>query len=430
MPISPVMPTTMPDDDPQGSTDVDAPQVPEDDGSGSGQVIGGEDSEDQTGSLAAGSSFVAPKRASYADKYGPILSAFDQKIAATQTALKAAQQTQTIAKQHAALASQRHAIALKAATESNSVGGGSTLAQGQPKQPQGALSLPGNNQPSHDEILHSFDDKHFEEANAEYKKKTGKSADELYDMAVEKGKIPPTDEKLTKRQKSHLFIKFGLEMLKNSQQGIATAIGNAGSATLDEYDQMKAAPAAADAAEEERVGKIRMDQAKNAGETERTRITQSGEDSRAEKERQNRLDVANIGAKAKETTASEKPAKENPTYTNADGYLMERLPNGKSRHVTEIGPDGKDVWARPQKTKEDSDREDDKADRAKEAKSKRVGAAEDVIRKDPLGARIKDPVTGKYRAMTDDEIHEKAVKKIESDDAAVSGKKKNAFADL
>lgn len=401
-------------DDESGSGDVsqEDSSAPQPGGSGDPGTIASGSPEPGGGGYEgdALSGAYGRKKLSYANKYGPVLAAFDSKINATQQAQAAAAQTQTLAEQHARLASQRHAVAVQALSDPN-VDQPTTLGEGQ-QAPGAGSQLPGN-QPgtSLKDHLSTYEDSHFDEANKAHKAKTGKSADEMYDDLVSKGFVEPPDLDLTKREKSELFIHFGLSMLANRRKGFLESAGEAGQSTLDQAGQMKDKDKQAAYADYQRRQTLGIDQAKNRGETERADITQTGENTRSAADRASREGIAKMeeeGRNKREKAGVEKEDK--PTqFVDDKGFLRVRRGNKSAPVLDETGNPVK-----AQRSAEDQAKLDEQNRKSGEARQEKILKVVEGMKKDILGSMVKDATTGKRRPMTEQEMTEVATKRVDA----------------
>lgn len=74
-------------------------------------------------------------------------------------------------------------------------------------------------------------------------KRGNQTIDSAYDDLVKQlGAPPDKNRKLSRKEKGMLLMEFGLKMLANSKKGLATAAGEAGSQTLNSYQDMKEGP--------------------------------------------------------------------------------------------------------------------------------------------------------------------------------------------
>jgi len=91
---------------------------------------------------------------------------------------------------------------------------------------------------------------HWDEANANLKANTGKTAHEMYDELEKKGLVLPSSADLTNKQKGELFLKFGMNLMKAHQPASIALrsqwkapnpmgeIGAAASETMADYDKI------------------------------------------------------------------------------------------------------------------------------------------------------------------------------------------------
>jgi hypothetical protein len=139
----------------------------------------------------------------------------------------------------------------------------------------------------------------------------GTNLREMYEKALQQGMQAPPPEKMTNQKMGIYIMKFGLHMMSAAGRGanVAEAMGDAGSATLQEYgaDQDKAAAMAAEQKKtalmqagemlrqqdsEEGMNTRQADsQAFQAGESGKTRDFESGE---KQKDRQNARDLEDV----------------------------------------------------------------------------------------------------------------------------------------
>ena len=215
-----------------------------------------------------------PSATSYAGVHGPALAALDAKLKATAVAnasLKGQQlaitaQRELIGKQQQTdqaaleLATQKHALEVQ-----NSPAGALSMSSGQaPTSPTGALSnIGGPAAANEDWKTHAanfdadqhlkdanYTQAHWDEANANLKANTGKTAHEMYDELEKKGLVLPSSADLTNKQKGELFLKFGMNLMKAHQPASIALrsqwkapnpmgeIGAAGAETMADYDKI------------------------------------------------------------------------------------------------------------------------------------------------------------------------------------------------
>jgi hypothetical protein len=362
---------------------------------------------------------------SYADIHGPTLEALDAKLNATAKAnqsLAAQQQVLTkqrealgqqaaLDKQTATLAAQRHAVAASQTPE----GAFALAASQQGPQGQGVFSAPPGMSPTgaragtqawqqhlqgFDPDQHlkdmNYDQSHWDEANAELKKNTGKTAHEMYDELENRGLVLPSDAKLTDRQKGELFLKFGMRMLQQQHAGLVRPdqwvapnagrdFAKAAEGTLGDYDEIlnQQRQGVLQAYQEkqkiglEAAGKqatLEDTQAKEGAATTRERETQAAATSRTADTNKARMYNADQRRAGEENSAraraADKPDASQIIQKDDGTYLSVDKVTGKGRPVTQ---DGQPVTGAKETDKDKSkDRADAADQRAYEAEEERA----------------------------------------------------------
>jgi hypothetical protein len=231
---------------------------------------GNEDDQDANSTQGEGDT-------SYQGVHGPALAALDDKLKATAQANASLKDQQlAITKQRAIigqqqqtdnaalqLATQRHALAVT----NSPAAGALSMSSGAPNtalMPPGAGALPNSAAAGADDwkqhtagwdydkhvTQQNFTQDHWDQANADMKAHTGKTAHEMYDELENKGLVLPTSANLTNRQKGELFAKFGMDLLQQQHATVVkrgagftpanpmAEIAKAGSDTMGNYDQI------------------------------------------------------------------------------------------------------------------------------------------------------------------------------------------------
>lgn len=360
-----------------------------------------------TGAIPSITGAQDPARAAYETQAGPVLDAFDQRLAAQKANLAAAQKAQAAAQAAATTAAARHVTAVHALQAQ----------QAQQNAPQGAFTPPAL---SLSDYLKQHGDDDFEAASQEAAKQNGGlTADQMYDKLIDNKYIQPADQPLSRRQKGEALTHIGLEMLRQSTsrnrwtQNPVGAFGAAGEAGLKDIqqDQQENMQKAANDAHEDylRSQNIGLAQANAKSKQEADEQAQAGENARnaatskrdlLEKEYDEQeadaRERAELAARAADRRASIKAASagKTETFTDENGQIRQ-LGTGKILSVDEHGNPIK-----VQRSQEDVEKQAATREKARDDFEKSWGASYD--KGHPQIAGLPDPVADAARQKAHD----------------------------
>jgi hypothetical protein len=169
------------------------------------------------------------------------------------------------------------------------------------------------------DLVNHLDDNHDQKAmdniDDHYQKLPGGlTAAQKYDKAVNEGFIKPPDQDLTKRQKSQLFLEFGLALLAHSDartDTTASAFGKAGQETQATYQNLTHnIPVQSALADYERRQKIELEAAGKQADLEKQAMVTRAEQLRADTAAQQAWARANLRNDTTRTDAANRIAEE------------------------------------------------------------------------------------------------------------------------